>query len=92
MKIIPKNELITLLQMDSRNYYSISVLSDIFETFGDDYYANPDNHSELVLTNSNNFREKVIRNYEEFKEIEENAAKTQQGGFDAGQCVAAFPE
>lgn len=92
MKIIPKNELITLLQMDSRNYYSISVLSDIFETFGDDYYINPDNHSELVLTNSNNFREKVIRNYEEFKEIKENAAKTQQGGFDAGQCVAAFPE
>lgn len=92
MKIIPKNKLITLLQMDSRNYYSISALSDIFETFGDDYYINPDNHSELVLTNSNNFREKVIRNYEELKEIEENAAKTQQGGFDAGQCSTAFPE
>lgn len=60
MKIIPKNKLITLLQMDSRNYYSISELSDIFETFG--------------------------------KEIKENAAKTQQGGFDAGQCSTAFPE
>lgn len=89
MKIIPKDELITLLQMDNRSCYSISVLSDIFEKFGDDYYTNPDNHSELVLTNSNNYREMVIRNYKEFKE---SAAKTQQGGFNAGQCVAAFPE
>ena len=92
MKIIPKDELITLLQMGSRNYYSISVLSDIFEKFGDDYYASPDNHSELVLTNGNNFREMVIRNYKEFKEFKENAVKTQQGGFDAGQCSTAFPE
>lgn len=92
MKIIPKDELITLLQMGSRNYYSISVLSDIFEKFGDDYYTSPDNHSELELTNSNSFREMVIRNYKEFKEFKENAAKTQQGGFDAGQCSTAFPE
>jgi hypothetical protein len=92
MKIIPKDELITLLQMDNRSCYSISILSDIFEKFGDDYYTNPDNHSELVLTNSNNYREMVIRNYKEFKEFKESAAKTQQGGFNAGQCVAAFPE
>lgn len=90
MKIIPKDELITLLRLDSRSYYSISVLSDIFEKFGDDYYANPDNHSELVLTNSNNYREMVTR--KEFKKFKENAAKTQQGGFDAGQCSTAFPE
>lgn len=90
MKIIPKDELITLLRLDSRSYYSISVLSDIFEKFGDDYYANPDNHSELVLTNSNKYREMVTR--KEFKKFKENAAKTQQGGLDAGQCSTAFPE
>ena len=81
MKIIPNAELLELLRIDARNYYSVADITVIFEKYGDDYYVNPDNHSELIRTNRNKRREKVI-----------NAAKTQQGGSNAGQHTPAFSE
>lgn len=58
MKIIPKKDLLWLIQTTEINYYSLGDVGALFEEFGDDYFVSEYNHSVLELSKENEARKK----------------------------------
>ena len=58
MKIIPKKDLLWLIQTTAINYYSLGDVEAMFEEFGDDYFVSESNHSVLELSKENEARKK----------------------------------
>lgn len=53
MKILPKKDLIWLIQTTKIEHYSLDDIHNLFERYGDDYYVSEYNHSVLELTKEN---------------------------------------
>lgn len=64
MKVIPKNELIILLQkgLSGKEDISKEFMDDIFETYGDDYYKDS-SWSPYELVNANIKRKEFLREH-----------------------------
>ncbi len=64
MKVIPKNELIILLQkgLSGKEDISKEFMDDIFETYGDDYYKDG-SWSAYELSNTNTKRKDLMREH-----------------------------
>lgn len=58
MKIIPKKDLLWLIQTTAKNYYRLGDIEALFDEFGDDYFISENNHSVLELSKENEARKK----------------------------------
>lgn len=63
MKVIPKDELITIIRIDMAAHglnMTKERIDELFERYGDDYYFD-DTPTKMVKTNSNQAREDLMR-------------------------------
>lgn len=58
MKMIPKNEFITILNLNDSNLLSEEVAKKLFELYGDDYFFDDNKNWELCIKNEK--REKLL--------------------------------
>lgn len=59
MKVIPKNELILMLQNENKEVVSLDSIEGIFEKYGDDYFKDY-GCSPYELCNKNSLRQKLL--------------------------------
>ena len=61
MKVIPKKELIQLLEMQDRELIYESEIEDLFFMYGDDYYKDPGFYNSFELCKSNTARKALLK-------------------------------
>ena len=64
MKVIPKSDLITIIEMQDCKLIYESEIEDLFYKFGDDYYKDPGFYSSFKLCKSNADRKALLKGKE----------------------------
>lgn len=61
MKVIPKNDLIELLEKEvDKTLLTRYTFDDLFETYGDDWFISDTDHTKYVQCNINKKRENLL--------------------------------
>ena len=70
MKVIPKNELITILSNMDCESFDVDMVKYLFEEYGDDYYKRDGFYSDLELVNENVERKFLLSSCKEQKGVD----------------------
>jgi len=70
MKVIPKNELITIISHTDCELLGVDTIKNLFEYYGDDYYKRDNFYSDWELVNENVERKRFLSSCKESNEQE----------------------
>ena len=65
MKVIPKNELITILSNLNCDSFTVDMIKGLFEEYGDDYYKRDNFYSDWELSKENVQRKYLLSSCKE---------------------------